>query len=120
VTCVFGTFNFLHRGHINYFEQAGENLTVFLTDDDYSESVVSFSNRRKVLEAVERVDKVVKLSSEPDEMIEQLKAFQPEEVVFGYDHEEYAERMSKALSCDVRTADKKFDLSCTSICGMYE
>lgn len=63
----YGTYDLLHRGHIQLLKRAremGEHLTVGLSTDEfnalkYKQSFYSFTERRLVLESVRYVDEVI-------------------------------------------------------------
>lgn len=87
-----GTFDMLHAGHLNYFEQAkkhGDKLVVIVARDSTVESerkrkpVMSENDRLKVIQNLRIVDKAV-LGNEADKLktVEQLK---PDIICLGYD-----------------------------------
>ena len=63
----YGTYDLLHRGHINLLKRAremGDHLTVGLSTDDFNalkekKSFYSYEERKLVLEAVKYVDEVI-------------------------------------------------------------
>ncbi|MFS1514978.1 glycerol-3-phosphate cytidylyltransferase [Bacillus sp. SCS-151] len=63
----YGTFDLLHWGHVNLLKRAselGDNLTVGLSTDEFNkmknkQSYHNFENRKKVIEAIRYVDKVI-------------------------------------------------------------
>lgn len=63
----YGSFDLLHRGHINLLKRAremGDHLTVGLSTDEFNalknkKSFYSYEERKLVLEAVRFVDKVI-------------------------------------------------------------
>ena len=67
----YGTFDLLHYGHINIFKRAkslGYYLIVGLSSDEFNElkgkkSVMSYEERKEILESIRYVDKVIKESS---------------------------------------------------------
>ena len=67
----YGTFDLLHYGHINILRRAkslGDYLIVGLSSDEFNElkgkkSVMSYEERKEILESIRYVDKVIKESS---------------------------------------------------------
>ena len=67
VVITYGTFDLLHHGHIRILKRAkalGDRLIVALSTEEFNkvknkESVLSYNNRKEVLEAIKYVDKVI-------------------------------------------------------------
>ena len=67
----YGTFDLLHYGHINILKRAkslGDYLIVGLSSDKFNElkgkkSVMSYEERKEILESIRYVDKVIKESN---------------------------------------------------------
>ena len=67
----YGTFDLLHYGHINILKRSkslGDYLIVGLASDEFNElkgkkSVMSYEERKEILESIRYVDKVIKESS---------------------------------------------------------
>jgi glycerol-3-phosphate cytidylyltransferase len=63
----YGTFDLIHRGHINILRRAkemGEHLTVGLSTDEFDEiknkrSYYTYPERKSILEAIRYVDEVI-------------------------------------------------------------
>lgn len=63
----YGTFDLLHKGHINILRRAkekGDHLTVVLSSDEFNaikgkEAYMSYDDRKLILEAVKYVDAVI-------------------------------------------------------------
>ena len=72
----YGTFDLLHIGHINILRRAkelGDYLIVAISTDEFNsikhkQSVYTFADRRKIVEAIKYVDEVI-----PEENWEQKK-----------------------------------------------
>ena len=67
----YSTFDLLHYGHINILKRAkslGDYLIVGLSSDEFNElkgkkSVMSYEERKEILESIRYVDKVIKESN---------------------------------------------------------
>ncbi|MDD5878152.1 MAG: glycerol-3-phosphate cytidylyltransferase [Clostridiales bacterium] len=67
----YGTFDLLHYGHINILKRSkslGDYLIVGLSSDEFNElkgkkSVMSYEERKEILESIRYVDKVIKESN---------------------------------------------------------
>ena len=67
----YGTYDLLHYGHINILKRAkslGDYLIVGLSSDEFNElkgkkSVMSYEERKEILESIRYVDKVIKESN---------------------------------------------------------
>jgi glycerol-3-phosphate cytidylyltransferase len=63
----YGTFDLLHRGHINILKRAaelGEHLTVMLSTDEFNagkhkQAYHSYEDRKYILESIKYVDEVL-------------------------------------------------------------
>ena len=67
----YGTFDLLHYGHINILKRSkslGDYLIVGLSSDEFNElkgkkSVMSYEERKEIIESIRYVDKVIKESN---------------------------------------------------------
>ena len=63
----YGTFDLLHKGHINILRRAkmyGEHLTVVLSSDEFNsvkgkKAYTNYADRKEILEAIKYVDEVI-------------------------------------------------------------
>ncbi|MGO2099526.1 glycerol-3-phosphate cytidylyltransferase [Vagococcus salmoninarum] len=63
----YGTFDLLHKGHVNILKRAralGDHLTVVLSSDEFNaikgkKAYTSYSDRKYILEAIKYVDEVI-------------------------------------------------------------
>jgi FAD synthetase len=99
----FGTFDILHLGHLNYFEQAkkhGDRLLVVIARDStkknqHKETIFNEKERLKLVESLKIVDKAV-LGNHKDhfKIIEELN---PNIICLGYDHPITKETLEQEL-----------------------
>ena len=85
----FGTFDLLHLGHLNYFQQAkkyGDNLIVIIARDSNTKNGTIFTEqeRKELIESLEIVDEVVLGNKENKLKI--IKTINPDVICLGYDH----------------------------------
>ncbi len=87
---IFGTYDILHKGHLNFFEQArkyGDNLIVVVARDKTVEKVKGrkpLSNEKKRLKTIRKyVDKAVLGYIRDKYKI--IKLFKPDVICLGYD-----------------------------------
>ena len=89
----FGTFDILHLGHLNYFEQAkkyGDYLMVVIARDKTKQdqkkiTLFNEEERKKIVDSLKIVDEVV--LGYPDHHFKIIQEKQPEVICLGYDHE---------------------------------
>lgn len=94
VIITYGTYDVLHAGHINLLRRArdlGDKLIVALSTDEFNQgkhksALLSYANRKTVLEAIRYVDAVI-----PEETWEQkvldIKKYNVDTFVIGDDWE---------------------------------
>ncbi|WP_455540009.1 glycerol-3-phosphate cytidylyltransferase [Terrisporobacter sp.] len=90
----YGTFDLLHYGHINLLKRSkdlGDYLIVGLSSDEFNalkgkKSVMSFEERKEILQNIRYVDKVVK-ESNWEQKVEDIKKYNIDVFVIGDDWE---------------------------------
>lgn len=101
---LFGTFDILHVGHINLFEQAkkyGDQLIVVVARDKNvvkskkKKAMFTEKERIKVLYNIKLIDRVV-LGSESN-YYQVIKKNQPDVIALGYDQEDYVSGLEEFL-----------------------
>ena len=89
---VFGTFDILHPGHINFLEQAkkyGNYLIVVLARDENVKKIKGFfprldeRARKKIVEALEMTDKVI--YGDKKDYFKKIAENKPDIICLGYD-----------------------------------
>tara|TARA_Y100000310_G_C20612444_1_gene778748 strand:+ start:133 stop:549 length:417 start_codon:yes stop_codon:yes gene_type:complete len=88
----FGTFDLLHLGHLNYFQQAkqhGTHLTVVIATDETKEregkpTIFSEQERLQLVKSIKLVDQAV--LGYPDDHFKIIQEIQPDVLCLGYDH----------------------------------
>lgn len=88
----FGTFDILHKGHINFLEQArklGDYLVVVVGRDD---NVIKIKGKRTLDSQDERIDNIKKLNladevliGDKDDFFKQIQEEMPNIIALGYD-----------------------------------
>lgn len=101
---VFGTFDFLHPGHLHFFLQAkqhGDRLTVVVARDStaqYTKGKQPFFNEHERLLAVQAlriVDKAV--LGYPDDVYRVIAEEKPDVICLGYDQRFFVENLAEKL-----------------------
>ena len=101
---VFGTFDILHPGHLDFLKQAkrhGDFLIVSLARDKFIKkikgrrAVHSEKQRVELLKALRLVNRVV-LGSK-DDYIGHIVSFRPNVIVLGYDQKHFTEKLKVKL-----------------------
>lgn len=99
----FGTFDLLHLGHINYFQQAkqyGDYLIVVVARDktkrdQKKESVFSEQERRELVQQLKIVDEAV--LGYPDDHFRIIQEKKPDIICLGYDQQVDATKIKQIL-----------------------
>ena len=120
----YGTFDLLHYGHINILKRAkslGDYLIVGLSSDEFNElkgkkSVMSYEERKEILESIRYVDKVIK-ESNWEQKVDDIIKYNIDVFVIGDDWEgkfdflkEYCEVVYLPRTPDISTTQIKDDL----------
>ena len=100
----FGTFDILHLGHLNYFEQAkghGDELLVVVARDStkenqQKETIFNEDERLKLVQSLKIVDEAVLGNHEDHFKIIQERA--PDVICLGYDHPITEKALEKELA----------------------
>ncbi len=105
VVCAFGTFDFLHPGHLFYLHTArmlGTSLVVIVTPDSAAlrrsakKTILSQDDRADMVRALKGVDDVV--LGDEDDSWDILKKIRPDIIVFGYDQRKAMKSCKDALA----------------------
>lgn len=88
----YGTFDLLHKGHINLIKRAkslGDNLIVGLSTDEFNrekhkKSYFTFSQRKELLSTIDDIDLIIPENSW-DQKIEDIQQYQIDILVMGSD-----------------------------------
>ena len=88
----YGTFDLLHKGHINLIKRAkslGDNLIVGLSTDEFNrekhkKSYFTFSQRKELLSTIEDIDLIIPENSW-DQKIKDIQQYQIDILVMGSD-----------------------------------
>lgn len=120
----YGTFDLLHYGHINLLRRAkehGDYLIVGLSTDEFNEikgkkSYFSYSERKKMLEAIRYVDLVIP-ETNWEQKIQDVKKYSVDIFVMGDDWQgkfdflrDYCEVIYLPRTPEVSTTQIKHDL----------
>lgn len=102
---VFGTFDILHPGHINFLRQArkyGDYLIVSIAREANAKKIKgqkplhSEQDRKKLLDSIKYVDKVV-LGAKRD-YLEHIISQKPDIIVLGYDQKAFTDKLGEKLA----------------------
>ncbi|MFH1696536.1 MAG: adenylyltransferase/cytidyltransferase family protein [Candidatus Diapherotrites archaeon] len=115
----FGTFDFLHAGHLHYLREAkeiagkGGRLVVVVADDVVAERekghapVNSAKDRAELVGAMKAVDAAVIGSAETAERFDVVKKYKPDLIVLGYDaRENETELMEQLRAAGMKTVPR--------------
>ena len=88
----YGTFDLLHKGHINLIKRAkslGDNLIVGLSTDEFNrekhkKSYFTFSQRKELLSTIDDIDLIIPEDSW-DQKIKDIQQYQIDILVMGSD-----------------------------------
>ena len=95
---VFGTFDFLHLGHIYTFQQAkalGDKLVVVISQDSSVEKIkgkapfFSQMERKQLVESLKTVD--VAIIGDKTDFFVPVRAYKPDVIALGYDQQVMSE-----------------------------
>ena len=118
----YGTFDVLHRGHINLLRRAkerGDYLIVGISTDEFNaikgkRSYYDYETRKEMLEAIRYVDEVIPeydWNQKPDD----IKRLGVDEVVMGSDWEGNEKFEALRQYCDVNYLPRTEGISSTQI-----
>lgn len=116
----YGTFDLLHRGHINILRRAkkmGEHLTVAISTDEFNDikgkrAYYPYEDRKMILEAIKYVDLVIPEKTW-EQKIKDIKEYQIDIFVMGNDWEGKFDYLS--AYCDVVYLSRTEGISTTKI-----
>lgn len=98
----FGTFDGIHPGHLNYFEQLktiGEQVIIVVARDKNvlrikgKSPYFSEAERYNALKEIQIIDQVV--LGDPDHFLKRIHEFKPNALGFGYDQNANLEKLKK-------------------------
>lgn len=116
----YGTFDILHRGHINLLRRArelGDRLIVGLSSDEFNagkhkSSLLNYENRKYVLESIRYVD-LVFAESTWDQKVEDIIKYKADIFVMGDDWEGKFDNLKE--HCEVMYLPRTQNISTTLI-----
>lgn len=116
----YGTFDLLHRGHINILKRAknlGDYLVVAVSSDEFNaiknkKAYHSFEDRKYILEAIKYVDEVIR-EDDWDQKISDVKNHNIDIFVMGDDWEGKFDELKEY--CEVVYLPRTKDISTTKI-----
>jgi len=118
----YGTFDVLHKGHINILRRAkerGDYLIVGISTDEFNaikgkKSYYDYETRKQMLEAIRYVDEVIP-ECKWDQKPEDIKKYGAAEVVMGSDWEGNEKFEALREFCDVHYLPRTEGISSTQI-----
>lgn len=118
----YGTFDVLHKGHINILRRAkerGDYLIVGISTDEFNaikgkKSYYDYETRKQMLEAIRYVDEVIP-ECKWDQKPEDIKKYGAAEVVMGSDWEGNEKFEALRAFCDVHYLPRTEGISSTQI-----
>lgn len=118
----YGTFDVLHRGHINLLKRAkerGDYLIVGISTDEFNaikgkKSYYDYETRKEMLEAIKYVDEVIP-ECEWNQKPEDIMKYGADEVVMGSDWEGNEKFEALREYCDVHYLPRTEGISSTQI-----
>lgn len=118
----YGTFDVLHKGHINILRRAkerGDYLIVGISTDEFNaikgkKSYYDYETRKQMLEAIRYVDEVIP-ECKWDQKPEDIKKYGAAEVVMGSDWEGNEKFEALRELCDVHYLPRTEGISSTQI-----
>lgn len=101
---VFGTFDILHLGHLNFFQQAkrlGEKLVVVVARDNTVKRIKgkrSFNGERERVGLLEHIDYIdgVRLGDEKD-VYKVIARVKPDVIALGYDQSDFVQGLMEYI-----------------------
>lgn len=116
----YGTFDFLHIGHINILRAAkslGDELVVGLSTDDFNtlkhkQSLCNYIERKEILEAIRYVDLVIPECTW-EQKVDDIKKHKIDIFIMGSDWEGKFDELKS--HCEVVYAQRTEDISSTLI-----
>jgi glycerol-3-phosphate cytidylyltransferase len=116
----YGTFDLLHKGHINILKRAkelGDYLIVAISTDEFNnikgkESYYSYEDRKIIVEAIKYVDLVIPEESWDQKLLD-VKKFEVDYFVMGDDWENKFDFLTPF--CQVIYLPRTMDISTTKI-----
>ena len=122
----YGTFDLLHKGHINLIKRAkslGDNLIVGLSTDEFNrekhkKSYFTFSQRKELLSTIDDIDLIIPENSW-DQKIKDIQQYQIDILVMGsdwtgkYDYlKDYCDVIYLSRTEYISTTDIKEEIKC--------
>jgi FAD synthetase len=101
---IFGTFDIVHLGHLNFFKQAkkyGDTLIAVVARDERVEKlkkktpVYTEKERKYFLEQIRLVDKV--LLGDKADVYKKIREIKPDVIALGYDQNYFTEKLEEKI-----------------------